>query len=140
MSHVYQWPIRVYYDDTDAGGIVYHANFLKYFERARTEILRQYGFEQDELIHNHNVFFVVRSVTLDYLAPARFNDQIVVMSKIVKSGRASIVFEQNVVNQNNTNTLCEAEIKIACLDTRTFKTCPIPKAINTIVTQEYQSE
>ena len=137
MSNVFQWPVRVYYEDTDAGGVVYYANYLKFMERARTELLRQNGFEQDELIRNHNVIFAVRSVKLDYLAPARFNDQIVVMTRIIKNGKASIVFEQNIVLQNDNKSLCEGEIKIASLDARTFKACAIPPAINTILTQEY---
>lgn len=137
MSKLFQWPVRVYYEDTDISGVVYYANYLKFMERARTELLRQHGFEQDELIRNHNVIFVVRSVKLDYLTPARFNEQIVVMTKVIKSGKASIVFEQNVVLQENNKTLCQGEIKIASLDSETFKACAIPQAINTILTQEY---
>ncbi|MGZ4992514.1 MAG: YbgC/FadM family acyl-CoA thioesterase, partial [Methylobacter sp.] len=69
------WPIRVYYEDTDAGGVVFYANYLKFFERARTEMLRAIGYEQDELIANEGIIFVVRSVQVDYLSPARFNEQ-----------------------------------------------------------------
>ena len=89
------WPVRVYYEDTDSGGVVYYANYLKFMERARTEWLRQFGFEQDELIHNEGVIFAVRSVQVDYLLPARFNDELSVSAKLIEQGRASLTITEN---------------------------------------------
>ncbi len=71
----FTFPVRIYYEDTDSGGVVYYANYLKFMERARTEWLRALGFEQDQLLEQEGVIFAVRSVTVDYNAPARFNDQ-----------------------------------------------------------------
>ena len=83
MKTKFIWPVRVYYEDTDAGGVVFYANYLKFFERARTEMLRAAGFEQDELIANEGVIFVVRAVQVDYLSPARFNEQINVSAEVL---------------------------------------------------------
>ena len=87
----FSWPVRVYYEDTDAGGVVFYANYLKFFERARTEMLRSAGFEQDRLLSEESVIFVVRSISVDYLKPARFNEQIEVSAKIIESKKASLV-------------------------------------------------
>jgi conserved hypothetical protein TIGR00051 len=89
---VFHWPIRVYYEDTDAGGVVFYANYLKFFERARTEMLRELGFEQDQLRMEHNLIFVVRSVQIDYLKSAQFNDLIDVSAQVIKSKRVSLDF------------------------------------------------
>jgi len=80
----FTWPVRIYYEDTDAGGVVYYANYLKFFERARTEMLRAEGFEQDQLLQNEGVLFVVRSVQVDYLTPARFNEQLQVDCQVAE--------------------------------------------------------
>ncbi len=88
------WPVRVYYEDTDSGGVVYYANYLKFMERARTEWLRGRGFEQDALLHEQRLMFAVRSLTVDYHRPARFNDLLLVRSAVVQAGGASLVFEQ----------------------------------------------
>ena len=123
----FSWPVRVYYEDTDAGGVVFYANYLKFFERARTEMLRSYGFEQDQLIARDNIIFVVRSVTIDYLKPARFNEQIEVSAKIIENKKISLTFEQAVLRQND--LLCTGKVRIACLDAQTLKPKPIPIAI-----------
>ncbi len=90
------WPVRVYYEDTDSGGVVYYANYLKFMERARTEWLRQLGFEQDELLEKEGILFAVRRVSVDYLRPARFNDELLVSASISKQGRASLTFQQEI--------------------------------------------
>lgn len=123
----FSWPVRVYYEDTDAGGVVFYANYLKFFERARTEMLRSLGFEQDDLRLNENVLFVVRSLTVDYLRPARFNEMIDVSAKVVENKKTSLTFEQNISRQQD--TLCQANVRIACLDALTMKPKPIPVAI-----------
>ena len=90
------WPVRVYYEDTDSGGVVYYANYLKFMERARTEWLRHRGFEQDALLRDHRLLFAVRSLTVDYHRPARFNDQLEVVSEIAATGGASLTFVQTL--------------------------------------------
>src|SRR5690606_10224217 len=94
---VFTFPVRVYYEDTDAGGIVYYANYLKFFERARTEWLRALGIEQDLLLSN-NVAFVVTQVLMDNKKPARFNELLTVSSQISTLKQASIVFKQSIHN------------------------------------------
>ena len=132
VSHsvnTFLWPVRVYYEDTDSGGVVYYANYLKFMERARTEWLRSLGLEQDELIEKKSVIFAVRSVQVDYLAPARFNEQLTVTSTLVETGRASLVFEQIITKQDNEQILCKGLVKIASLNAQTFKPCPMPAQI-----------
>ena len=87
---VFEWPVRVYYEDTDAGGVVYYANYLKYLERARTEWLRHLGFGQDTLMRDAGIVFAVRRVEIDYLLPARFDDALLVELEIEEIGRASL--------------------------------------------------
>ena len=116
------WPIRVYYEDTDAGGVVFYANYLKFFERARTEMLRALGYEQDELIATAGILFVVRSVQVDYLSPARFNELLNVSAAVSEAKKASLVFEQDITRGET--ILCKGTIRIACLDAETLR----PKA------------
>ena len=119
----FSFPVRVYYEDTDAGGVVYYANYLKFFERARTEMLRALGCEQDQLRANENILFVVRSVQVDYLRSALFNDLLEVSCNITELKKASLTFEQHITRQNE--VLCNGVIRIACLDSNTMR----PKAI-----------
>lgn len=118
--------IRIYYEDTDAAGIVYYANYLKYMERARTEWLRALGFNQDELARD-GVVFAVRSARIEFLKPARFNDVIEVNVRIADRGGASMTFIQTI--RANGVTLCEAETRVACLDTTTLAPRPLPPAL-----------
>jgi len=123
----FSWPVRVYYEDTDAGGVVYYANYLKFFERARTEMLRSYGFEQDRLLVEEKVIFVVRSIHVDYLKPARFNEQINVSARIIENKKTSFIFEQSITREQE--QLCNGTIRIACVDANSMKPKPIPVAI-----------
>ena len=127
MNPTFSIPIRVYYEDTDSGGVVYYANYLKFMERARTEWLRALGFEQDELLTRHGVIFAVRSVKLDFLKPARFNDVLRVTVALGRCGRASATVQQRV--QREDLVLCEAEVKIACIGADSFAPCAMPKAV-----------
>ena len=120
-------PIRVYYEDTDAGGIVYYANYLKFFERARTEWLRNLGIEQDELLE-HSVGFVVKRVEMDNHAPARFNQLLCIESEIVELKRASLVFKQTIISPSQ-QCLVSALIKVACVNLSTMKPQAIPAKI-----------
>ncbi|MEI6542620.1 MAG: tol-pal system-associated acyl-CoA thioesterase [Methylococcales bacterium] len=129
------WPVRVYYEDTDAGGVVFYANYLKFFERARTEMLRAAGFEQDELIENEGVLFAVRSVQVDYLLPARFNEQILVSAEVVLAKKASITFEQHITRGDD--LLCKSMSRIACLDAKTLRPKAIPENLLELLKNEY---
>lgn len=123
----FQWPIRVYYEDTDAGGVVFYANYLKFFERARTEMLRYSGFEQDQLIIEHQLIFVVRSVQIDYLKLARFNDSLIVSTKIAMAKKVSLNFEQVITR--NEDVVCKGDIRIASLDVNSMRPKIIPDFI-----------
>ena len=136
MSHSqsvneFLWPVRVYYEDTDAGGMVYYANYLKFMEWARTEWLRQLGIEQDELRQQHSVVFVVTAVQVKYLAAARFNDHLLVTSSIKHAGRARLCFAQEVLHATNRKQLCQGEVDVACLDIEKQKPVALPAIITT---------
>lgn len=124
---VFVWPVRVYYEDTDTGGVVYYANYLRFMERARTEYLRALGFEQDQLRSEERMIFAVRSAQVEYLRPARFNDLLEVTARITQQGGASLVFVQQV--RRAQETLCEGTIKIVCLDEATFRPRPMPSSL-----------
>ena len=125
------WPVRVYYEDTDSGGVVYYANYLKFMERARTEWLRSYGYEQDELNKKEGVIFAVRAIQVDYLKPARFNDLLQVNVQVKQLGRASITFNQTItLAEGDGSALCSGQIKIACLDSQTLRPVPIPGSMS----------
>lgn len=126
------WPLRVYYEDTDSGGVVYYANYLKFMERARTEWLRSLGFEQDALAREDTVLFVVRSVTIDFLRSARFNDLLEVSTRIARARRASLVFEQKILKvEEPKGLLCYGQVKVACVDAITFRPRPTPRRVLT---------
>jgi acyl-CoA thioester hydrolase len=126
----FHWQVRVYYEDTDSGGVVYYANYLRFLERARTEWMRALGFEQDELSRDEGLLFAVRSASVDYLRPARFNDLLTVSVRVVERRRASLVFEQRVHRlDDERGPLCSAAIRIACLDAESLAPRPIPEKI-----------
>lgn len=114
MSAEFIWNVRVYYEDTDAGGIVYYANYLKFFERARTEWLRAIGVGQHALLAEHDAMFVVKSVSADYHAPAKLDDVLKLTLRIEKMGRASLLFVQEAwCGEQLLNT---ARVKVGCVD------------------------
>ncbi|MBA6392148.1 tol-pal system-associated acyl-CoA thioesterase [Colwellia sp. BRX10-3] len=123
----YQHKVRVYYEDTDAGGIVYYANYLKFFERARTEWLRELGINQSIFLEQ-NIGFVVTKVAMDNKASAKLDDLLTITTTISRLKSASLVFSQQLVNQNQL-TLCTAEIKVACVQLSIAKPCIIPNSI-----------
>jgi acyl-CoA thioester hydrolase len=124
---VFSWPVRVYWEDTDAGGVVYYANYLKFMERARSEWLRALGFEQDVLRDEAGVVFVVRRVEIDYLSPARFNDQLDVSVNLHEVGRASLSVKQALTRE--TTPLGAAQVMLACVGAASFKPVKIPAPI-----------
>jgi acyl-CoA thioester hydrolase len=126
------WPVRVYYEDTDAGGVVYYANYLRFMERARTEWLRSLGFDQARLASERGLLFAVRSVKVDYLAPARLDDRLEVSAAVATTGRASLGFAQTVERISGGSApelLTRGEVKIACLDAGDFRPRSIPEDI-----------
>ena len=121
------WQVRVYYEDTDAGGVVYYANYLAYMERARSEWLRTLGFDNQTLADQQGVVFAVRRASIDYLQPARLDELLDVSLMLKKRGRASLLFEQQV--RRGDELLCQGEILLACVDADSFKPTAIPQTI-----------
>lgn len=127
MNTVFSLPIRVYYEDTDSGGVVYHSNYLNFMERARTEWLRSLGFEQDELLRSDGVLFAVSAVSIRFQQPARFNDLLEVTVSLDRQGGASLILVQEVRHGND--VLASAEVRIACIDKRRFVPVAIPEQV-----------
>ncbi len=160
------WPARVYWEDTDGGGVVYYANYLKYLERARTEWLRARGFSQQTLAREAGIMFAVTSVTLEYRRPARLDDELIVSCEPRVRGAASIDFVQHVYRREAARTdtgdatapagsaaglhgcgardepgelLCSGEVRIACLDARTFRPQRLPGFMREAMADQEQS-
>lgn len=128
------WPVRVYYEDTDAGGVVYYANYLRFCERARTERLRALGINQHSLRAEQGIVFVVRRVEADYLRSAELDDELLVMSTIYDIGAASLKFEQRVMRGQD--CLFTARVTIACLDAGRWQATRIPDSLRTLFESE----
>jgi acyl-CoA thioester hydrolase len=128
------WPVRVYYEDTDSGGVVYYANYLKFMERARSEWLRNLGFEQDRLIEEEGVIFVVRRVELDFRAPARFNDVLQISVRLKEIKRASMTFLQEIKEEKSGRLLCGGNVQIASVAADKFRPCAIPERLTREIT------
>ncbi|MGI6408679.1 MAG: tol-pal system-associated acyl-CoA thioesterase [Gammaproteobacteria bacterium] len=126
----FSWPCRVYYEDTDAGGVVYYVNYLKYMERARTERLRALGYSQHELAAQ-NLLFVVHSAQARYHAPARLDDELQVSAQVEKLGKARLEFVQRVVRVNDGRLLCEGRFIIASVAADSFRPVAMPAALHT---------
>jgi acyl-CoA thioester hydrolase len=125
------WPVRVYWEDTDAGGVVYYANYLRFLERARTEWLRARGHEQREIAAKLGLLFVVLRVEIDYRAPARLDDQLFVSCEPIVSGRVSLQFSQRITRDSADGMpIVEAQIRAACVDARTFRPRRIPEFVS----------
>lgn len=122
------WPVRVYYEDTDHGGVVYYANYLKFMERARSEFLRSAGLELDTIEAEFGVMFAVRQANISYHAPARFNEMLSVESALVEMRGARIAFKQQICRQSDGLLLTEGDIQLACIS-RDGSVSRIPKAV-----------
>ena len=153
----FSWPVRVYYEDTDSGGVVYYANYLKFMERARTELLRSIGYQQDQLQQELGIIFAVASANIQFKKPARFNDELNVVTSITALGKASICFKQSIYLEVShlaashpesthhsdgadikiSGLLSEADIKIACLNAKKFTAQSIPASIIKKINQEF---
>jgi acyl-CoA thioester hydrolase len=129
-------PVRIYYEDTDAGGVVYYANYLKFFERCRTEWLRDIGHDQADLLRDPGIAFVVRSVNVEYLKPARLDDQLMIGLEVEKITRAQIFFRQHIQRANPAvaggwDELVTGTIQIVCVNSALMKTTSIPPLLRT---------
>jgi acyl-CoA thioester hydrolase len=122
---IHEFPVRVYYEDTDAGGVVYHANFLKFCERARTEFIRTLGFECSTLEKEHGFLFVVRHLEADYFAPARLDDLLNVQTSLSTLKNSSFVLHQTVVGSGS--SLFDMYVTLVCVDAHAFKPVRVPQ-------------
>ncbi len=123
----FSWPVRVYYEDTDAGGVVYHSNYLNFMERARTEWLRALGYEQTTVKDKLGVIIVVHSLSINFKRPARFNDMLEVNCELTNVGHGSMEMAQTIIC--NGVELIQAHVKAAFVDAETFKPVAVPIAI-----------
>jgi len=124
---IFSWPVRVYFQDTDAGGVVYHASYVNFMERSRTEWLRTFGYSNAGLMKELGVVFVVRSMKLDYLKPALLDDLLAVTSRIKEIGRSRVTLWQEV--QRGEELLTEGEVHLVCVDVQTFKPVSVPEVL-----------
>jgi len=124
VSETFSFPVRVYWEDTDAGGVVYHAQYLAFMERARSEWMRARGLGQELLRARDDLLFVVRAMTIDFRAPARLDDQLAVSVVLLECRGASLVMGQRI--HRGDELLVEAQVRIAALAAATFRPCPIP--------------
>lgn len=131
---VFAWPVRVYWEDTDAGGIVFYANYLKFFERARTEWLRSLGVAQSALREATGGMFVVGETSVRYLRPARLDDELLVTAQLEAAGRASLIIAQTA--RRDGELLAEGSIRIGWVDAETLRPGRIPSAILQVLNKE----
>ncbi len=131
----FRWPVRVYYEDTDAAGIVYYANYLKFMERARTEWLRSRGSDHTTLLDEHGIAFVVARLNMRYHHPARLDDQLFVTVSVNKVGRASFDMNQSVWRDEE-SPLCTAAVRLACVSANHIQPAAIPSLLRTELTRE----
>ena len=128
MLKEFIWKIRVYYEDTDAGGVVFYANYLRFMERARTEWLRDIGFDHKNLIEKYKLIFAVKNLKINYMKPGYLDDLLTITSKLLNNRGASLVFQQEIINEKD-ELLPQAEVKIACLNSNTLKASPMPEKL-----------
>ncbi|WP_257387728.1 tol-pal system-associated acyl-CoA thioesterase [Tahibacter caeni] len=122
----FRWSLRVYWEDTDAGGVVYHASYLRFLERARSEYLRHLGIEQERLRNDNNLVFVVRDIAIGFAKPARLDDLLDVTVALTERRPASLVFQQQILRAADGLLLSEARVRAACVDAAGFRPRPIP--------------
>ncbi len=125
----FRWNVRVYYEDTDAAGLVYYANYLKFFERCRTEWLRALGFEQQDVAAREQVIFVVARAQINFIAPARLDDALTLTAQVARQAGASLDFEQRALRTTGAaepELLARARFKVACVDRHTLRPTALP--------------
>lgn len=121
----FNWPVRVYYEDTDAGGVVYHSQYLNYLERTRTEWLRNLGYVQTQMRDDYAIVFVVRHIQIDFIKPARFDDALIVSATLAKKSGVSLKFNQTIMRDGE--LLIQAKVDVVCVDVNKFKPTRIPQ-------------
>jgi acyl-CoA thioester hydrolase len=129
QGQAFSWPVRVYWEDTDAGGVVFYANYLKFFERARTEWLRSLGIEQGALRQSTGGIFVVSDTAVRYHRPARLDDELLVTARVEESGRASLIIAQQAFLREGATLLCDGTIRIGWVEAQTLRPARIPAVI-----------
>jgi acyl-CoA thioester hydrolase len=130
---LFRWPLRVYYEDTDASGVAYHANYLRWFERARTEWLRSLGYEQQSLAERLGAVFTVANLEIAFRRPARLDDQLEVTLRVSAVRAASLQFEQTLTRTVDTERLASARVKVGCVDATSFRPMPLPEALRSVM-------
>jgi acyl-CoA thioester hydrolase len=131
LSQPFYWPVRVYWEDTDGGGIVYYANYLRFMERARTEWLRSFGLDQSHLARERGLIFTIVSVQIEYRRPARLDDELQVSCIAEVQGRASFAFKQEIyrgghAHRPGSELIASARTRAACLDLKNLRPRPLP--------------
>ena len=134
VGRIHHWPIRIYYEDTDSGGVVYHSNYLKFMERARTEWLRDFEIDQKALKDNLNLMFVVHEIDIKFARPAVFNDEIEVQTKLEKLGSVKIELEQKIFRSSE--LLIESRVVVASVNSMSMKPMRIPNEIKLLMENE----
>ena len=135
MSNDFTWPTRVYWEDTDGGGVVYYANYLKFMERARTEWLRSLGHSQQEIAQQYGFVFAVAEAHVNYRKPARLDDELLVSCVPVPEGRASIRFRQTISRveaAREPTVLADGEVRVVCVDAKSFRPRALPAFIQPV--------
>ncbi|NNE04956.1 MAG: tol-pal system-associated acyl-CoA thioesterase [Xanthomonadales bacterium] len=138
MTEAFVWQLRVYWEDTDAGGVVYHSQYLNFFERARTEWLRSRGIVQSELSQQHNLVFAIRHMDIDFLKPARMDDELEVSVRAVQPGASRLRFEQELKRADDDQVLCKATVSAACLEADRFRPARIPQWLKDAIGAQQQ--
>ena len=128
INKEFSWQVRVYYEDSDAAGVVYHSKYLNFMERARTEWLRQVGYAQTNLADEEGIVFVVSDLNIKYLKPSYFDELLDVNSRVIGVDGAKLKFEQSIVNSSN-ELICQANVNIVCVDSKSFKPKRLPNSI-----------
>lgn len=135
MQTPFHWPVRIYHEDVDTMGVVYHSNYLKYYERARTEYLRAAGFDQSTLMEENDVMFVVRSMQIDFIQPARYDDELLITAAVTDLKRSQFVFDQAIYKKEeeiitaSTPPLNTARAQVVCVSASRMRPIKIPEAI-----------
>ena len=120
------WPVRIYWEDTDASGVVYHANYLRFFERARSELLRSLGHDQEAMRAGQGIAFTIATLEIRYVRPARLGDVLEATAEVTELRRASLTFHQVLRRTETGEVLAEITVRAGCVDAATFKPRPIP--------------
>lgn len=135
VQSIFSWRIRVYWEDSDAGGVVYHAGYLRYLERARTEWLRALGLSQTQLRERHGVVFVVREMTIGFDKPAKLDDELDATVALVRHRSASLELAQTLIRASDDSLLTRASVRVACVDAANWLPCRIPDDIAALIGQ-----